>query len=129
MPEKEIVTPSALGPPGPPFSQGVRYGNLVFVAGQTAFNSATGRADGDLREQTRTCLERVKIILEAAGTSMENVLDTTCYLANGRSDFAAFNEEYRKYFPTAQPTRATVQASLMAENGLVEISATAYIPD
>ena len=128
MPEKEIITPSALGPARPPFSQGVKYGDLIFVAGQTAINHDTGRAEGGLREQTRTCLDRVKMILEEAGTTMENVLNANCWLTNGRADFAAFNEEYRKYFPTNQPARATVQSALMAENGLVEIAVTAFVP-
>lgn len=125
---KEIITPSTMAQPRVPFSLGTRLDDLVFVSGQAAYDADVGRSVGDIREQTRTTLERLKVILEAGGTSMENVLDATCWLAK-RSDFAAFNEEYRKFFPEAQPARATVEATLMADNGLVEIACIAGVPD
>lgn len=128
MPRKEVITPSNIRPPRAPFSLVTRFGNLVYVAGQTAFNPEIGDAQGDIREQTRTTLERIKVLLEAAGTSLDNVLSATCYLVK-REDFAAFNEEYARYFPTDRPARATVQAQLMAPSALVEIMVTACIPD
>ena len=128
MPQKEIINPSSMGQPGPPFSHATKYGNLVFLGGQTAHDSTIGRSEGDIREQVHTVLGRVKLILEEAGTSLENVLDARCYLVD-RRDFVAFNEEYRKYFPTDQPARTTVEAQLNTLNGRVEISVVAFVPD
>ena len=65
---------------------------------------------------TRNCLERIKAILEAAGTSLGNV-SATCWLSS-RENFAAFNEVYASYFPTDKPVRATVEANLMAQGAL-----------
>ena len=81
----------------------------------------------DIREQTRNCLERIKTILEAAGTSLGNVVSATCWL-NNRENFAAFNEVYASYFPTDKPVRATVEANLMAQGALVEIMVIACMP-
>jgi 2-iminobutanoate/2-iminopropanoate deaminase len=82
----------------------------------------------DVREQTRNSIERIKLILEEAGTSLENVVSATCWLST-TENFAAFNEVYNSYFPTAKPARATVEAKLMAAGALVEIMVTACMPE
>jgi 2-iminobutanoate/2-iminopropanoate deaminase len=82
----------------------------------------------DIREQTRNVLERIKVILETAGTSLNNVVSATCWLSS-RENFAAFNEVYASYFPTDKPARATVEANLMAQGALVEVMVTACIPE
>ena len=128
MPKKEVITPSGITQPNLPFSLGHRFGNLVFTAGQPGLDPKTGEWGKDVREQTRIVLERIKLILEAAGTSLDNVLSATCYLPN-KDDFAAFNEEYAKYFPTNRPARATVEAQMVSPQGFVEIMVTACIPD
>ncbi|HSF32323.1 MAG TPA: RidA family protein [Candidatus Tectomicrobia bacterium] len=128
MPRKEVIAPANLSPAGPPLSPGIKVGNMVYVSGQVGRHPATGQMGNDVREQTRNSLERIKAILEAAGTSLDNVVSATCWLVN-QSDFAAFNEEYAKYFPANRPARATVQAGLMGANALVEIMVTASIPD
>ncbi len=128
MPKKEIIIPAALGQSNPNLSPATRFGNLVFVAGQTGRNPVTNEVGEDIREQTRNVLERIKIILEDAGSSLENVLTVNCWLKDV-TDGPAFNEEYAKYFISDKPARATVQASLMAPNLLVEIMVTACIPD
>ena len=76
MPKKEIVqvNPAA---PNPNLSPATNFGNLVFVAGQTGRHPVTGEVGKDIREQTRNVLERIKQILTAAGTSMDNVLTAT----------------------------------------------------
>jgi 2-iminobutanoate/2-iminopropanoate deaminase len=102
--------------------------NLVFVAGQTGRHSTTGEVGRDIREQTRYVLERIKLILEAAGTSMENVLTVTTHLTT-REDLAAYNEEYAKYFPTHKPARTTVEVMLNSPELLVEITVAVGIPD
>jgi 2-iminobutanoate/2-iminopropanoate deaminase len=127
MPAKEVVTlDSAAGNPN--LSPATRFGNLVFVAGQTGRDPHTGEVGKDIREQTRNVLERIKLILEAAGTSLDNVLTATTYLTD-RDNLSAYNEEYGKYFPTSKPARTTVTvASLNAPDLLIEITVTACIP-
>src|ERR671922_2976211 len=98
MPKKEIV-PVGSAAPNPNLSAATKFGNLVFVAGQTGRNPKTGEVGKDVREQTRNVLERIKVILEAAGTSLDNVLTVMTHLTK-REDLAAYNEEYGKYFPT-----------------------------
>ena len=127
MPRKEIVR-AELAASNPNLSPATRFGNLVFVAGQTGRHPVTGQVGKDIREQTRNVLERIKAILEAAGTSMDNVLTATTYVIR-REDVPAYNEEYAKYFPTDKPARTTVTvASLNSPDLLIEITVTACIP-
>jgi 2-iminobutanoate/2-iminopropanoate deaminase len=127
MPKKEIIQVN-LAAPNPNLSPATRFGNLVFVAGQTGRHPITGEVGKDIREQTRNVLERIKMILEAAGTSLEHVLTVTTHLTT-RENLAAYNEEYAKYFPTNKPARTTVEVMLNSPELLVEITVTAGIPD
>ena len=127
MPKKEIVqvNPAAANQN---LSPATKFGNLVFVSGQTGRHPVTGEVGKDIREQTRNVLERIKTILAAAGTSLDNVLTVTTHLTK-REDVAAYNEEYAKYFPTNKPARTTVTvAALNSPELLVEITVTACIP-
>jgi 2-iminobutanoate/2-iminopropanoate deaminase len=127
MPKKEIVHVE-LAAANPNLSPATRFGNLVFVAGQTGRHPTSGELGKDVREQTRNTLERIKRILAAAGTSLDNVLTVTTHLTR-REDLTAYNEEYGKYFPTNKPARTTVEVMLNAPELLVEITVTACIPD
>ncbi|HXH11296.1 MAG TPA: RidA family protein [Alphaproteobacteria bacterium] len=127
MPKKEIIQVD-LAAANPNLSPATKFGNLVFVAGQTGRHPLTGEVGKDIREQTRNVLERIKMILEAAGTSLDNVLTVTTHLTK-REDLAAYNEEYAKYFPTNKPARTTVEVMLNSPELLVEITVTACIPD
>jgi 2-iminobutanoate/2-iminopropanoate deaminase len=127
MPRKETIK-APLASSNPNLSPATRFGNLVFVAGQTGRHPKTGELGGDIREQTRNTLERINLVLEASGTSLDNVLTATVYLTK-REDLAAYNEEYAKYFPTDKPARTTVTvASLNAPELVIEITVTAGIP-
>jgi 2-iminobutanoate/2-iminopropanoate deaminase len=127
MPQKQIVTVETAGA-NPNLSPATRFGDLVFVAGQTGRHPTTGEIGTDIREQTRNVLERIKVILQAAGTSLDNVLTATTYLTN-RENLTAYNEEYARYFPTDKPARTTVTvASLNAPELLIEITVTACVP-
>jgi 2-iminobutanoate/2-iminopropanoate deaminase len=127
MPKKEIVQMSPAAP-NPNLSPATKFGNLVFVSGQTGRHPVSGEVGKDIREQTRNVLERIKQILTAAGTSMDNVLTATTYVTR-RDDVPAYNEEYAKYFPTNKPARTTVTvASLNSPDLLIEITVTACIP-
>jgi 2-iminobutanoate/2-iminopropanoate deaminase len=127
MPRKEIIQVE-MAASNPNLSAATRFGNLVFVAGQTGRHPRTGEVGKDIREQTRNVLERIKLILAAAGTSLDNVLTVTTHLTK-REDLAAYNEEYAKYFPTNKPARTTVEVMLNSPELLVEITVTACIPD
>ena len=128
MPRKEIVTVGSAAP-NPNLSAATRFGNLLFVSGQTGRDPVTGTVGKDMREQTRYVLERIKVILTASGTSLDNVLTATTYLTRVQ-ELAAYNEEYAKYFPTNKPARTTVTvAALNAPELLVEITVTACVPD
>jgi 2-iminobutanoate/2-iminopropanoate deaminase len=128
MPRKEIVQVEAAAA-NPNLSLATRFGNLVFVSGQTGRHPVTGELGRDVREQTRNVLERIKTILTAAGTSLDNVLTATTYLTRVQ-DVAAYNEEYGKYFPTNKPARTTVTvAALNSPDLVVEITVTACVPD
>jgi len=127
MPKKEIVQVQAAAA-NPTLSLATKFGNLVFVSGQTGRHPVSGEVGKDIREQTRNILERIKTILGAAGTSLENVMTVTTYLTR-REDLAAYNEEYAKYFPSNKPARTTVTvASLNSPELVIEITATACIP-
>ena len=127
MPKKEIV-PVDIGASNPNLSLATRFGDLVFLAGQTGRHPVTGELGKDIREQTRNTIERIKVILEAAGTSLDNVLTATVYLTN-REDLAAYNEEYASYFPANKPARTTVTVALNSPELLIEITVTACIPE
>ncbi|HEY2592631.1 MAG TPA: RidA family protein [Chloroflexota bacterium] len=127
MPIKEIV-PVAVAGSNPNLSPATRFGNLVFVSGQTGRHPTSGEPGKDIREQTRNVLERISAVLEAAGTSLSNVLTATVYVVN-RDDLAAYNEVYATYFPTDKPARTTVTvAGLNSPELLIEITVTACIP-
>ena len=127
MPKKEIVTVASAAP-NVNLSPATRFGNLVFVSGQTGRHPVSGELGKDIREQTRNILERIKTILTAAGTSLDNVLTATTYLTRVQ-DLAAYNEEYGKYFPANKPARTTVTvATLNSPDLLIEITVTACIP-
>jgi enamine deaminase RidA (YjgF/YER057c/UK114 family) len=128
MARKEIITVGSAAP-NPNLSPATRFGNLVFVAGQTGRHPVTGEVGKGIREQTRNVLERIKLILAAAGTSLDNVLSAMTHLTR-REDLANYNEEYAKYFPTNKPARTTVTvAALNAPELLVEITVIACIPE
>jgi 2-iminobutanoate/2-iminopropanoate deaminase len=126
MPKKEVIHVD-LAAANPNLSAAVRFGDLVFVAGQTGRHPVSGQVGRDVREQTRFALERVKTILAAAGTSLDNVLTVLTHLTK-REDLAAYNEEYGKYFSANKPARTTVEVMLNSPDLLVEITVTACVP-
>ena len=127
MPSKELIQVN-LASANPNLSPATRFGDLVFVAGQTGRHPISGEVGRDVREQTRYAIERIKMILETAGTSLDNVLIVLTHLTK-REDLAPYNEEYAHFFPTNKPARTTVQAMLNFPELLVEITVTACIPD
>ena len=126
MPKEIVRTDTAPSPIGP-YSQAVHAGNLIFVAGQGCVNPRTGqREDGSIQAETRQVMENVKAILEAAGASMQDVVKTTCFLAD-INDFQAFNAVYAEYFPSEPPARTTIQAARLPNDIRVEVEAVALL--
>jgi 2-iminobutanoate/2-iminopropanoate deaminase len=116
------AAPAAIGP----YSQGFIAGNLVFTSGQIPLSAETGDVVGAaIAEQTERVIKNLKAVLEAAGTSLDKVVKTTCFLAD-MGDFAAFNEVYAKHF-TGKPARSTVAVKQLPRNVLVEIEAVAEL--
>ena len=127
MPRKEIVRVD-LAVANTNLSPATKFGNLVFVAGQTGRHPVTGELGRDIREQTRNVLERIRVILAAAGTSLDNVLSAMTHLTRVEN-LTAYNEEYAKYLLTDKPARTTVTiAALNQPELLVEITVIAGIP-
>ena len=118
--------PAAIGP----YAQGVRAGNFIFTAGQVALDPVTGQAvSGGIKEQTARALENLKAILEAAGSSLGQVVKATVFLKD-MNDFAAMNAVYASYFGTDSetlPARTTVEVARLPRNLLVEIEVVAEV--
>ena len=128
MTKKEIVSTDKVLSGSAPLSQATKLGNLVFVAGNTGRHPTDGTVGKGIKEQTRYALERISLILEAAGSSIDNVLTNTCYVSN-RDDLAGFNEVYAEFFTQDRPSRTTVVVNFGDANNLVEVTSTAYISD
>lgn len=114
--------PGAVGP----YSQAIIGGGLVFCSGQIALDAETGAmAADDVAGQTTKAVENLAAVLDAAGSSLAQVVKTTVFITN-MDDFAAVNEAYARFFPgDAPPARACVEVSRLPKNALVEIEAVA----
>jgi 2-iminobutanoate/2-iminopropanoate deaminase len=129
MAEKSVVrTENAPAPfQGAPYSQAVRYGDLLFVAGQVALRPDHDQIVGEgIEEQTEQACENLKAILEAAGSSFDKVLNTTIYLTDF-SDFPKLNEVYGRYVGDNPPARATIQIAGLPMGARVEIAVVAHV--
>jgi len=113
--------PAAIGP----YSQAIVVNGMVYSSGQIPVNPATGEAPEGIAAQAKQSCENVKAILEEAGTTMDKVVKTTCFLAN-IEDFAAFNAVYAEYF-TGKPARSCVAVKDIPKGVLCEIEALAVI--
>ena len=111
--------PAAIGP----YSQGYEVGGLVITSGQIPVDPATGAMPATIEAQAEQSCKNVAAILEAAGSSLDKVVKTTCFLAD-IADFAAFNEVYAKYF-TSKPARSCVAVRALPKGVLCEIEAIA----
>jgi 2-iminobutanoate/2-iminopropanoate deaminase len=116
------AAPAAIGP----YSQAVISGNLIYASGQIPLSPGNGEVFGSsISEQTEQVCRNIKALLGATGSSIENVVKTTCFLAD-MGDFAAFNEVYAKHF-TGKPARSTVAVKGLPRNVLVEIEVIAEL--
>jgi reactive intermediate/imine deaminase len=125
MPKQPITSPN-LPKPGGAYSPGLRAGDFVFVAGQVGRNPQTGEIGATVEEQTAQTIENIRIILEAAGATLADVVKATVHLAD-MDLFDRYNAVYATYFPDPKPVRTTVGSHL--HDVLVEIDVIAYTGD
>lgn len=112
--------PAAIGP----YSQAIITKDLIYTSGQIPLVPETGiLIDGTIKEQTEQVIKNLTAVLEAAGSSLEKVIKTTCFL-NNIGDFSVFNTVYEKYF-TEKPARSCVEVSALPKGALVEIEVIA----
>lgn len=124
---REIISTEKAPPAIGPYSQAVKAGNFLFVAGQIGINPATGQLEEGVEAQTRQALLNLKAILEAAGASLNNVVRVGVFLQDLK-DFQAMNSVYAEFFPQSPPARTTVQVAALPRGALVEIDAIAVLP-
>ena len=116
--------PAAVGP----YSQAIKAGNVLYLSGQIAINPAEGRiVAATIEEQAEQCCKNVEAVLKAAGTDIEHVVKTTCFLAD-IADFKAFNEVYAKHF-VSKPARSCVAVKDLPAGALCEVEALAVIEE
>jgi 2-iminobutanoate/2-iminopropanoate deaminase len=121
----ERVNSAPIPATGNPYSQATRFGELVFVSGQVAFDAERKEAlEGGFEVQARRVFENLRAVLECAGASMDSVLKTTCFLTD-MADAPVFNQLYREYFPADLPARSTFQVAGLSPGLLVEVEAVA----
>jgi 2-iminobutanoate/2-iminopropanoate deaminase len=124
--KETISTNNAPGAIGP-YSQAIKTGNMVFCSGQIPIDPSTGEFVSEVvSEQTEQVLKNLGEVLKAAGTSLDNVVKTTVFLAD-MNDFAEMNEVYGRYFSENKPARATVQAARLPRDAKVEIDCIALV--
>ena len=114
--------PAAIGP----YSQAIAIGDLIFTSGQIPLDVISGKIEAQgIKEQTEKVIANLSAVLKAAGSSIDRVIKTTCFLGD-IGDFAAFNEVYSKYF-SGKPARSCVEVSNLPKSALVEIEAIALV--
>ena len=124
--DKEVIStenaPEAIGP----YSQAIRVGDTLWLAGQIAIDPETNQLieDTSIEAQTRRVLDNLAAVLEAAGMSLADVVSTSVFLAD-LDQFGAMNEVYATYFTEAPPARATVEVARLPRDVAIEISAIA----
>jgi 2-iminobutanoate/2-iminopropanoate deaminase len=112
---------------GGPYSQAIIHNGLIFLSGQGAFNPQTNQVmPGTIEEETALALENIRIILEEAGSSIDNLLQVRVYLADIR-EYGRFNEVYKRIFQKDFPARSCIQAGKLPFDIRVEIDAIGFI--
>jgi len=112
--------PQAIGP----YSQAIEVNNMIFTSGQIALRSDGSFVEGDVEAQTTQVMQNLSHVLQAAGSSLQNVVKTTIFLAN-MDDFAKVNAIYGSFFGEHKPARSTVGVKCLPKNALVEVEAIA----
>lgn len=127
MEQKKVFQTDKAAVTGGPYSQAIVHNGIIYVSGQGAADPQTNEIKlGSVEEEAELALENLRIILQEAGSSLDNVLTVTVYLLD-ITEYARFNEVYKKFFRTKRPARTCIQAGSLPFNTRVEITATAYL--
>ena len=127
MEEKKVFQTDKAAVTGGPYSQAIIHNGIIYVSGMGSVDPQTNEIKlGAVEEEAKLALENLRIILEEAGSSLDNVLTITVYLLD-LEEYTRFNEVYKKYFKENRPARTCIQAGSLPFNTRVEITATAYI--
>ena len=125
--KKEIISAPSAGDPVGPYSQAVKVGDWIFVSAEKGIDPITGQiVKGGIREQTMQALRNVEAILDAAGSSLIDVVRCVVYMSD-TDDFSAMNEAYAEFFPEDQPARSTVIVARLPLSLLVLVEVTAIL--
>jgi 2-iminobutanoate/2-iminopropanoate deaminase len=116
------AAPAAIGP----YSQAISFGNLVFTSGQIPLTAQGQLVEGDVSAQTHQVFQNLQAVLEAAGSSLQQVVKATVFLRD-MNDFATVNEIYAAYFGEHKPARSTVQVARLPKDVAVEIDCIAFV--
>jgi 2-iminobutanoate/2-iminopropanoate deaminase len=121
----EVVKTDKAGPPVGPYSQGIKAGGFIFVAGEKGMDPVTKQiVPGGIEPETRRTLENIKAILEEAGSGMNRVVSTFVFMTD-LNEFSKMNEIYAGYFKDHPPGRTTVEVKSLPAGAHVEITVTA----
>lgn len=127
--QRQVMSSTRIPPAVGPYSQAVRWGNLLFCSGVVPVDPATGQlVEADIEVQARRILENIKMLLEDSGTCLCNVIKATVFLQD-MNDFKRFNGVYAEYFPENQPARSTIQVARIPLDSLIEIEVIVGLPE
>jgi 2-iminobutanoate/2-iminopropanoate deaminase len=125
VPKKEVIQTDKAAAPVGPYSQGIRFGDFVFVAGEKGISPETGKiVEGGIAAETRQTLDNVRAILEEAGLSLDDAVRSVVYITD-LSEFGTMNDVYAEYFQVDPPGRTTVEVPALPAGAHVEIEITA----
>lgn len=125
MPKEAVQTAAAPAAVGP-YSQAVKVGPLLFCSGQLPLDASGNKVQGGMTKETEQVLENLKVVLEAAGARLDQVVKTTVFMTD-LADFKFMNQAYERYFPETPPARSTVQVVKLPKDAKVEIEAIAVL--
>ncbi len=112
-----------------PYSPAIKAGDFLFISGQLPIDPQTGQlVSGSIEDQTRRCMENIKLILAKAGGSLKDLVKVTIYLADMK-DFEAVNRAYGEFFDLEPPARSCLGVASLPKGARIEIEAVAYIPE
>ncbi len=126
--DKTVIRTEAAPAPfqGAPYNQAIRIGELVFVAGQLGLKPGDKAVEGDITRQTKQVMHNLAAILDAAGSSLDQLVKTTVFLQD-LGDFTAMNEVYARHVGDRPPARSTFEVAKLPSGALVEIEAVAHV--
>lgn len=126
MAKESIYSKNAPEPIGP-YSQAIKFNNLVFTSGQIPIDPASGKLiEGDIKAQTKQTIRNIENILQGAGSDISKVIKVTVFLKD-INEFTAMNEIYDEYFGKSKPARSTLEAAKLPKDAKIEIDVVAYV--